>query len=159
IPDRLDETIDAVRRARAANADVLVTTGGASVGEYDLVQKAFAAEGMTLSFWKVAMRPGRPLMHGRLGDMHVLGLPANPVSAYVWRMLFLVPVLRPLAGRADASLPVESAVLGCRQAANDERTDFLRASLAKDASGRLVATPFPVQDSSMIGTLAKANCL
>src|SRR6516225_12019382 len=74
-PDRLDETITAVRRARAVGADVLVTTGGASVGDYDLVQKAFAAEGMTLSFWKVAMRPGRPLMHGRIREMHVLGLP------------------------------------------------------------------------------------
>ena len=159
IPDRLDETIKAVQRARGANADILVTTGGASVGEYDLVQKAFAAEGMTLSFWKVAMRPGRPLMHGRLGDMHVLGLPGNPVSAYVCSLLFLLPLLRTLSGRSDVSLPVESAVLGCRQAANDERTDFLRASLAKDAGGRLVATPFPVQDSSMIDILAKANCL
>jgi molybdopterin molybdotransferase len=159
IPDRLDETIRAVQRARAANADVLVTTGGASVGDYDLVQKAFAAEGMTLSFWKVAMRPGRPLMHGRLGEMHVLGLPGNPVSAYVCSLLFLVPLLRTLSGRSDVSLPVESAVLGCRQAANDERMDFLRASLAKDADGRLVATPFPIQDSSMVDILAKANCL
>jgi molybdopterin molybdotransferase len=159
IPDRLDETISAVRRARAANADVLVTTGGASVGEYDLVQKAFAAEGMTLSFWKVAMRPGRPLMHGRLGEMHVLGLPGNPVSAYVCSLLFLLPLLRTLSGRSDVTLPVESAVLDCRLAANDERMDFLRATLATDAGGRLVATPFPVQDSSMVDILAKADCL
>jgi molybdopterin molybdotransferase len=158
-PDRLDETVAAVRRARAAGADVLVTTGGASVGDYDLVQKAFAAEGMTLSFWKVAMRPGRPLMHGRIGEMHVLGLPGNPVSAFVCGLLFLIPLLRTLAGRSDVSLPTESAVLGASQPANDERADFLRATLQRDGGGQLVATPFPTQDSSMVGVLAKANCL
>ena len=158
-PDRLDETVAAVRRARAAGADVLVTTGGASVGDYDLVQKAFAAEGMTLSFWKVAMRPGRPLMHGRIGEMHVLGLPGNPVSAFVCGLLFLIPLLRTLAGRSDVSLPTESAVLGASQPANDERADFLRATLQRDRGGQLVATPFPTQDSSMVGVLAKANCL
>ena len=158
-PDRLDETIAAVRRAREAAADVLVTTGGASVGEYDLVQQAFAAEGMTLSFWKVAVRPGRPLMHGRIGDMHVLGLPGNPVSAFVCGLLFLIPLLRALSGRSDINLPVESAVLGASQPANDERADFLRAILKRDPSGQLVSTPFPTQDSSMVGVLAKANCL
>ena len=107
VPDRLDETVAAVRKARAVKADILVTTGGASVGEYDLVQKAFGAEGMTLSFWKVAVRPGRPLMHGRLGDMQVLGLPGNPVSAFVCGLLFLVPLLRTLSGRADINLPTE----------------------------------------------------
>jgi molybdopterin molybdotransferase len=158
-PDRLDETIDAVRRARAASTDVLVTTGGASVGDYDLVQKAFAAEGMTLSFWKVALRPGRPLMHGRLGEMQVLGLPGNPVSAFVCGLLFLVPLLRTLSGRTDVTLPTESAVLGCDLAANDERADFLRAALHWEPEGRLVATPFPTQDSSMVGVLARADCL
>jgi len=158
-PDRLDETITAVRRARAVGADVLVTTGGASVGDYDLVQRAFAAEGMTLSFWKVAMRPGRPLMHGRIREMHVLGLPGNPVSAFVCGLLFLVPLLRTLSGRSDVSLPTESAVLGASQPANDERADFLRATLNRNRAGQLVATPFPTQDSSMVGVLAKANCL
>jgi molybdopterin molybdotransferase len=158
-PDRLGETIDAVRRARAAFADVLVTTGGASVGDYDLVQKAFAAEGLTLSFWKVALRPGRPLMHGRLGEMQVLGLPGNPVSAFVCGLLFLVPLLRTLSGRADVNLPTDSAVLGCDLPANDERADFLRAALGPEPEGRLVATPFQTQDSSMVGVLAKADCL
>jgi molybdopterin molybdotransferase len=102
VPDRLDDTIAAVRRARTAAADILVTTGGASVGEYDLVQRAFAAEGMALSFWKVALRPGRPLMHGRLTPMHVLGLPGNPVSAYVCAVLFLAPLLRRLIGAATS---------------------------------------------------------
>src|SRR5689334_10013381 len=116
-PDRLDATIAAVARAKALGVDVLVTTGGASVGDHDLVQKAFAAEGMALSFWKVALRPGRPLMHGHLGGMAVLGLPGNPVSAFVCGVLFLSPLLRRLAGRADLGPDVESAVLGCDLAA------------------------------------------
>src|SRR6202795_476302 len=120
-PDRLDATIAAVRRARDAGVDVLVTTGGASVGDYDFVQQAFAAEGMALSFWKVALRPGRPLMHGRLGGMQVLGLPGNPVSSFVCAALFLVPLLRRLAGRTDICLPVERATLGCALGPNDER--------------------------------------
>ncbi|HEX4410583.1 MAG TPA: gephyrin-like molybdotransferase Glp [Xanthobacteraceae bacterium] len=158
VPDKLDATIAAVRRARALNADILVTTGGASVGEYDLVQKAFAAEGMTLSFWKIAMRPGRPLMHGRLGAMHVLGLPGNPVSSYVCSFLFLVPLLRRMSGRSDITTPVESALLGSDLPENDERADYLRATLKRGPEG-LIATPFPVQDSSMMLPLAQSNCL
>ena len=129
VPDRLDDTIAAVRRARDAGADLLVTSGGASVGDYDLVQKALAAEGLALSFWKVALRPGRPMMHGRLGAMHVLGLPGNPVSAFVCAVLFLVPLIRRLAGRTDVEPRIESAVLGCDLPANDERADYLRATL------------------------------
>jgi molybdopterin molybdotransferase len=159
VPDRLDDTVAAVRRARNLRADVLVTTGGASVGDYDLVQQAFSAEGMTLSFWKVALRPGRPLMHGRLGDMYVLGLPGNPVSAYVCAVLFLVPLIRRLSGRSDLELRTESAVLGCDLAANDERADYMRATLSSAANGRLVATPFPIQESSMMAPLAKSDCL
>jgi molybdopterin molybdotransferase len=158
-PDRLDATIAAVARAKALGVDVLVTTGGASVGEHDLVQKAFAAQGMALSFWKVALRPGRPLMHGHLGTMEVLGLPGNPVSAYVCGVLFLSPLLRRLAGRADLGPDTESAVLGCDLAANDERTDYMRAELAVRPDGSLVATPYGVQDSSMLAPLAKAGCL
>jgi len=158
VPDRLAETAAAVRRAADGGADILVTSGGASVGDYDLVQPALAAEGLALSFWKVALRPGRPMMHGRLGDMHVLGLPGNPVSAYVCAVLFLVPLIRRLAGRSDVEPAPESAVLGSALAANDERTDYLRASLAYGPDGP-VATPFPVQDSSMLVPLAKADCL
>jgi molybdopterin molybdotransferase len=158
IGDKLDDTIAAVRKARELKADILVTTGGASVGEYDFVQKAFAAEGMDLSFWKIAMRPGRPLMHGRLGATHVLGLPGNPVSSYVCAFLFLVPLIRRMRGRSDLSPPVESALLGCDLAANDERADYLRATLTEGADG-VVATPFPIQDSSMMAPLAKADCL
>jgi len=158
VGDQLDATVAAVRRARELNADILVTSGGASVGDYDLVQKAFAAEGMTLSFWRLALRPGRPLMHGRLGSMHVLGVPGNPVSAFVCAFLFLVPLIRRLSGRDDLAPAVESAMLGCDLPENDERADYLRATLTNGPRG-LIATPFPVQDSSMIAPLAKADCL
>src|SRR4029078_3816747 len=91
----------AVRRARDWSADILVSSGGASVGEHDLVQKALASEGLDLSFWRVALRPGRPMMHGRLGSMQVLGVPGNPRSSYVCAVLFLVPLIRRLSGRTD----------------------------------------------------------
>ena len=159
VPDRLDATTAAVRRAREAAADILVTSGGASVGDYDLVQQALAAEGLSLSFWKVALRPGRPMMHGRLGPMHVLGLPGNPVSSYVCAVLFLVPLIRRLAGRSDVEPRLESAVLGCDLPANDERADYLRAALEPGSDGLPVATPFPAQDSSMLVPLANAGCL
>jgi molybdopterin molybdotransferase len=158
VPDRLEETIAAVRRAGDAGADLLVTSGGASVGEYDLVQKALAAEGLALSFWRVALRPGRPMMHGRLGAIHVLGLPGNPVSAYVCAVLFLVPLIRRLSGRADVEPRIESAVLGCDLPANDERADYLRATLTQGPDGP-IAVPYPQQDSSMLVPLAKAQCL
>ena len=159
VPDRLPETVAAVRRARDVGADILVTSGGASVGDYDLVQKALAAEGLALSFWKVALRPGRPMMHGRLGAMHVLGLPGNPVSSYVCAVLFLVPLMRRLAGRADVATAIDVARLGCDLPANDERADYLRATLAPGPDGVPVATPAPVQDSSMLTKLARADCL
>src|SRR5262245_57400767 len=158
-PDRLDETAAAVRRARDAGADVLVTSGGASVGDYDLVQKALAAEGLALSFWKVALRPGRPMMHGRLGAMHVLGLPGNPVSAYVCAVLFLVPLIRRLTGRAEVEPRLEPALLGCDLPENDERADYLRATLTPGPDGTPVATPAALQDSSMLVPLAAADCL
>jgi molybdopterin molybdotransferase len=158
LPDRLDETILGVRRARDAGADVLITSGGASVGDYDLVRPALAAEGLALAFWKVAMRPGKPLLSGRLGAMRVLGLPGNPVSAYVCSVLFLAPLIRRLLGRHDLGPETESAVLGRALPANDERADYLRASLTL-VEGTWVATPFPVQDSSMLTPLARADCL
>ncbi|HKA80848.1 MAG TPA: gephyrin-like molybdotransferase Glp [Xanthobacteraceae bacterium] len=159
VPDRLHETAAAVRRARDLGADILVTSGGASVGDYDLVQKALAAEGLTLSFWKVALRPGRPMMHGRLGAMHVLGLPGNPVSAYVCAVLFLVPLIRRLAGRADVEPAPATALLGCDLPENDERADYLRATLTPGPDGTPVATPAALQDSSMLVPLAAADCL
>ena len=158
VADRLDDTVAAVRHTRQFGADILVTSGGASVGDYDLVQKAFAAEGMTLSFWRLALRPGRPLMHGRLGSMQVLGVPGNPVSAFVCGFLFLVPLIRRLAGRSDLAAATEPALLGVDLPENDERADYLRATLQETPQGP-VATPFPIQDSSMMAPLAKADCL
>ncbi|MBV9427328.1 MAG: molybdopterin molybdotransferase MoeA [Bradyrhizobiaceae bacterium] len=158
VPDRVDDTVAAIDAATRRRADVLVTTGGASVGEYDLVQQSLAARGMALSFWKVAMRPGRPMMHGVLGGMRVLGLPGNPVSAYVCGFLFLAPLIRRLLGRPEAEVPTDAAVLGRDLPANDERADYLRSSLTHTDKG-LVATPFEIQDSSMLALLAKADCL
>jgi molybdopterin molybdotransferase len=158
VPDRVDATVAAIDAATRARADILVTTGGASVGEYDLVQQSLAARGMALSFWKVAMRPGRPMMHGVLGAMRVLGLPGNPVSAYVCGYLFLVPLIRRLLGRPQVEVPTDTAVLGRDLPENDERADYLRSSLTQTAKG-LVATPFDIQDSSMLALLAKADCL
>jgi molybdopterin molybdotransferase len=158
VADKLDDTIAAIGDARALGADILVTTGGASVGDYDFVQQAFDKQGLALSFWKVAMRPGRPLMHGKLGATAVLGLPGNPVSSYVCAFLFLVPLIRLLGGRSDLKTSTEPAVLGCDLAANDERADYLRAILRAGPDGP-VATPFPTQDSSMVAPLAEADCL
>jgi molybdopterin molybdotransferase len=162
VGDKLEETIAAVRRARDRGADILLTTGGASVGDYDFVKPALAAEGVDLSFWKIAMRPGRPLMHGRLGangrTMAVLGVPGNPVSSYVCAFLFLVPLIRKLTGRDDLVAPTEKATLGCDLSENDERADYLRSTLTNGANG-YVATPFRTQDSSMMAPLAQAGCL
>jgi molybdopterin molybdotransferase len=159
VPDQVDATVEAIRRARASGADVLVTTGGASVGDYDLVQRGLKAEGLELSFWRVALRPGRPMMNGKLGSMHVLGMPGNPVSAYVCSYLFLVPLIRRLAGRSDLSAPPESATLGVALPENDERADYLRATLATGPNGVPIVTPAKTQDSSMMAVLANADCL
>jgi molybdopterin molybdotransferase len=158
-PDRIDATTVAVRRARDARCDVLVTMGGASVGDHDVVQRALAAEGLELAFWKIALRPGKPMMHGHLGGMRVLGLPGNPVSSFVCAVLFLVPLLRRLAGRLDVNPKAEDATLGRDMPENDERADYLRAMLTDGPGGTPVATPLPVQDSSMTAPLARANCL
>ncbi len=157
--DNIADIVGSVRRARSVGADVLVTTGGASVGDHDLVQRALSEEGLALSFWRIALRPGRPMMHGRLSEMQVLGLPGNPVSAYVCAFLFLVPLIRALSGRSDIAPKPERALLGRDMPPNDERADYLRATLAADADGVGVATPLPLQDSSLMAPLAKADCL
>src|SRR6516164_5704730 len=119
---------------------------------------ALATEGLELSFWRVALRPGRPMMHGRLEGMQVLGVPGNPVSSYVCSFLFLVPLIRTLAGRKDIAHQPENARLGTNLPANDERADYLRAILQAGPNGPLV-TPLPAQDSSLMAPLAKADCL
>jgi len=157
--DTLESTTDGIRRARESDADVLVTTGGASVGDHDLVQTALMAEGVDMAFWKIALRPGKPMMHGKLGPMRVLGLPGNPVSSYVCAFLFLVPLIRALSGRTAVDHPLEKAVLGRDMPANDQRQDYLRARLASGVDGLPVATPVNAQDSSLVANLSAANAL
>jgi molybdopterin molybdotransferase len=139
--------------------DMLVTTGGASVGDHDLVIASLQARGMTLDFWQIAMRPGKPLLFGQLADTPVLGLPGNPVSAMVCAILFLLPALSLLSGLPAAPPPVTTAVLGSAVKANDKRADHLRASISSDETGRLVVLPFSVQDSAMLRRLALADAL
>jgi len=158
LPDRLEDTVAGLRRACDVGADVLVTAGGASVGDYDLVQPALATEGVVPSFWKIAMRPGKPMMFALLKGMRVLGLPGNPVSAYVCALLFLAPLIRKLTGRWDIEHSLTGGVLGRDLPANDEREEYMRATLAM-RDGMWVATPFPNQDSSMLVPLAAADCL
>ena len=150
------DTVAAVAGAAAGvrGFDLLVTTGGASVGEFDLVQAGLGVEGFALDFWKIAMRPGKPLIFGRLGDVAVLGLPGNPVSALVCAVLFLVPALDRLLGLAGDGPPVQRAVLGGALGANDHRADHLRGLLV----GRVV-TAFERQDSSMLSVFARADAL
>ena len=115
---------------------MLVTLGGASVGDHDLMQQALKNEGMTLGFWRIAMRPGKPLIHGTMGAMSVLGLPGNPVSSIVCSLLFLVPLLRKLSGDPDAGGDrSEAAILGADLRANDKRADYLRATLVARRCG------------------------
>ncbi len=157
--DTLSATTSGIRQARDIGADILITTGGASVGDHDLVKQALDAEGVAMAFWRIAMRPGKPLMHGRLGAMRVIGLPGNPVSSYVCAFLFLVPLIRKLCGRLSIHHTTESALLGRDIAANDQREDYLRAHLATRDDGALIVTPVDHQDSSLLGNLAAAQAL
>jgi molybdopterin molybdotransferase len=155
------DTLDAVGAVADAMAgmDMLVSTGGASVGDHDLIIAGLKQRGMELDFWKIAMRPGKPLVFGRLGAAPFLGLPGNPVSAIVCATLFLLPALARLSGLPAAAPPVAQGIAGAPLAANDGRADHLRATLQADDSGQLVATPFPVQDSAMLKRLAHADAL
>lgn len=157
--DTVAETSAAVRRAIDANADILVTTGGASVGEHDVVKLALEREGIEIGFWKIAMRPGKPMMHGRRGPLRVLGLPGNPVSSYVCAILFLAPLIRALTGRTDIAWPLHDAILARDVPANDLRQDYLRASLQNRAEGPPLATPVSHQDSSLLANLSRADAL
>lgn len=151
LPDRAD-MLEAAFRSVAA--DVLVTTGGASVGDHDLVRPALEAAGASIDFWRIALRPGKPMMAGRLGRTVVLGLPGNPVSAFVTAELFVKPLIRHLAGAIDPFAATVRAPLGEDLPANGERTDYLRAELRDGA-----AFASTIQDSSMLRTLARSTCL
>ncbi len=159
VPDRLDAIGGAIRSARNLDIDVLVTLGGASVGDHDLIAPALTQEGINIAFHRMAMRPGRPMLLGLADDVRVIGLPGNPVSAFVCAFLFLVPLLRKLQGRSDALPQTESAILGRAVDANDHRQDFLRAKFTRRGDGQLVATPFKLQDSSMQAVLHAADGL
>lgn len=155
----LPDTVEALQRIpeRAARADAVVTMGGASVGDHDLVQRALAPIGFALDFWKIAMRPGKPLIFGRLGGKPFLGLPGNPVSSYVCAVLFLQPLIAAMLG-APVEQRTETARLSGTLRANDSRQDYIRARLfVRD--GELWAEPFPIQDSSMQSALARADAL
>jgi molybdopterin molybdotransferase len=157
VPD--DSRAIAEAASAAHTFDLLVTTGGASVGEHDLIRQALGDEGFELGFWKIAMRPGKPLIWGRLGRTPVLGLPGNPVSALVCGVVFLIPAIARLSGLPGDPPPTRRVVTAVPLPANDRRADHLRATLAEDADGRLRATPAAVQDSSMLATLARADAL
>ena len=157
--DTMEATTAGIRRARDLGADILVTTGGASVGDHDLVKESLEAENVQIAFWKIAMRPGKPMMHGRLGAMRVVGVPGNPVSSYVCTFLFVVPLIRALSGRKVIQGVRESALLGRDVAANDQREDYLRARLEERDDGTLIATPVNHQDSSLLANLAAAQAL
>lgn len=145
--------------AGVKGADLLVTTGGASVGDYDLIQQVLGHEGLELSFYKIAMRPGKPLIFGRLGDVPVLGLPGNPVSTGVCSAIFLKPAMEKMLAIRAADRPKQSAVLGRDLPENDKRAEYMRATISFAADGTRVATPFEKQDSAMLAKFSHADCL
>jgi len=151
---------ESLARAIAQRADVLVTLGGASVGDHDLMRQALADAGMELGFWRVGMRPGKPLIHGRLGATIVLGLPGNPTSSTLCALLFLRPLVRALLGDPNAGAdPSEPARLAVALPANGLRKDYMRATLARDAGGQDLATPIASQDASLVKAFARADAL
>jgi molybdopterin molybdotransferase len=143
--------------AGARSADLLVTIGGASVGDHDLIQSVLGETGLDVDFWRIAMRPGKPLLFGRIGDTPVLGLPGNPVSSLICAIVFMVPALDRMQGVATVARPRHTVRLAVPLRQNDEREDYLRATLSYDGEPRV--TPFSRQDSSMVSRLAQADCL
>lgn len=154
------DTLDDLARhlAKARDADIVVTIGGASVGDHDLVHKALADKGVTFDFWKIAMRPGKPMMFGRKGAQRFVGLPGNPVSALICAEVFLMPLVRRLAGRAETG-GLRRVALGSAIEANGPRKHFMRAKLGRSPDGAETVTPLSSQDSSLLLTLATADVL
>ena len=155
--DRPGEMLACVRAA-PAHLDLVITTGGASVGTHDHIVSDLNSAGTELGFWKIAMRPGKPLIHGKIDDIPLLGLPGNPVSSAVCANIFLRPAVARLSGTDHEPQMIE-ARLGIDLAENDRRQDYLRSVLAYDGNGRPVVTPAKKQDSSMISVYAGANAL
>jgi molybdopterin molybdotransferase len=156
-PDESNEL--SAMAAAAHGADMLVTTGGASVGDHDLIQTVLRKDGLEIDFWKIAMRPGKPLIFGDIKGTPLLGLPGNPVSTLVCGIIFLIPALRKMLGHSESEVTRETAALGVDLGKNDQREDYLRARLSRDDNGARVATPFSKQDSSMLSRLVQADCL
>jgi molybdopterin molybdotransferase len=147
------------RIAAGTQHDLLITLGGASVGDRDLVQDALKAQGFTMDFWRIAMRPGKPLMFAARDRARVLGLPGNPVSTMVCALLFLKPALERLLGQAGSLVATQPARLAVDVRANDTREDYVRAHLRHASDGSLRVEPYKVQDSSMLSVLAEATAL
>ncbi|MGA7544649.1 MAG: gephyrin-like molybdotransferase Glp [Methyloceanibacter sp.] len=155
-----DDAESLVTLARSGSAaDILVTIGGASVGARDLVSSALRGEGLELDFWKIAMRPGKPLLYGRLGAQRVLGLPGNPVSALICAHVFLVPMLRRMLGLAEPARPSPEAVLAEALEANGPREHYMRAVSDWTADGERRVRPLPSQDSALMAAFARADCV
>jgi molybdopterin molybdotransferase len=161
LKDRIEVIVEAIERARANGADIIVTMGGASVGDHDLIRPALEKLGAEIGFHRIAFRPGKPTLSAKIGDTHVLGLPGNPVSAFVCAFVFLAPLLRKLQGHTEPVTKPLPAILGVDLWENDERADYLRATSTWDEQGRRVVTPFlkKSQDSSLTATLANADCI
>jgi molybdopterin molybdotransferase len=156
--DNRGDLENALNHARDLKADVLVTLGGASVGDHDLVQDAFLEAGMTLDFWRIAMRPGKPLMLGQLSGLRILGLPGNPVSSLVCSHLFLKPLIEALGGREPSARWI-TAKLASPLPENDRREDYMRGIASENDKGEIQIEVFGKQDSSMIRVFAEANVL
>jgi molybdopterin molybdotransferase len=154
--DRIDDI--KFKAAASDGADIFVTLGGASVGDHDLVQKALAPE-LKVAFWKIAMRPGKPLIHGKYRSIPFLGLPGNPVSAMVCALLYLKPMIFKMLGRTEPPHALITARLAGVLPPNDVRQDYLRCHLRPEPDGSFAAEPFPVQDSSMLRLYAHAEGL
>ncbi|MCH4091729.1 molybdopterin molybdotransferase MoeA [Acetobacter sp.] len=155
--DTVDSLTDSIRQLETV--DLLLTIGGASVGDYDLVKKALGETGLVTDFWKIAMRPGKPLMFGQMNGTPVIGLPGNPVAVFVCSLVFVLPALRAMSGEVTKDDGIESARLAADLPANDQRFDYLRATLSRDENGVLWAKPFSRQDSSMMAPLADCDAL
>ncbi|MBK18946.1 MAG: molybdopterin molybdenumtransferase MoeA [Rhodospirillaceae bacterium] len=143
----------------AKGADMLITCGGASVGDHDLVQQVLGKIGLEIDFWRIAMRPGKPLMFGNIGDTRMMGLPGNPVSSLVCATIFLIPAINAMLGINGDEVHYQTASLTKVLPENDEREDYLRAAITRSQNGELQATPFSKQDSSVFSGLARADAL
>src|SRR5689334_14819573 len=145
--------------AAGAQHDLLITLGGASVGDHDLVQGALKAQGFAMDFWRIAMRPGKPLMFAAKDRARVLGLPGNPVSTMVCALMFVKPALDRMLGQSGDLVATKPAKLAVDVKENDTREDYVRALVRRGADGSLTVEPHKIQDSSMLSVLAWSNAL